>query len=54
MFSEILGSEALSGAKYVDLVYLVKIFHTNIRYLLAEIGFDTAENEPLRVCQKLE
>ena len=28
-----------------------KILHSN-EYLLAKIRFDTAENEPLKVCQK--
>ena len=35
--------------KYVDLVDLVKNFATNIEYLLANFGADTAENEPLRI-----
>ena len=39
--------------KYVNLVDLVKGFQTSIYYLLVKIGFDTAENEPLKVCQKL-
>ena len=34
------------------LVGLVKSFPTSIHYLLADIGFDTAENEPFKVtCQ---
>ena len=37
----------------VNLVDLVKSFESNIYYLLAKIGVDTAENEPLKVCQKL-
>ena len=32
--------------EYVNLVDLFKSFHTSIYYLLANIGFDTAENEP--------
>ena len=32
--------------KHVDLVDLVKSVLTNIYYLLAKFGFDTAENEP--------
>ena len=40
--------------KRVNLVNLVKSFQTSISYLLAKFGFDTAENEPLKVCQKLE
>ena len=32
--------------KHVNLVDLVKSFQTNIYYLLARVGFDTAENEP--------
>ena len=35
--------------KNVDLVS----FQTIIYYLLAKIGFDTAENDPLKVCQKM-
>ena len=38
--------------KPVNLVDLVKSFQTNI--LLAKFGFDTAENEPLKVCQKFK
>ena len=39
--------------KRVNLVDLVKSFPTSIDYLLAEFGFDTAENEPLKVRQKI-
>ena len=39
--------------KRVNLVDLVKSFPSSIYYLLAKFGFDTAENEPLKVCQKL-
>ena len=39
--------------KCVNLLDLVKSFHTSIYYLVAKIGFDTAENEPLGVCRKL-
>ena len=39
--------------KYVNLLDLVKSFQTSIYYLLAKIGFDTAENGPLKICQKL-
>ena len=35
--------------KSVSLVDLVKSVHTNIYYFFAEIGFDTAENEPLKI-----
>ena len=38
----------------VNLVDLVKSFQTSISYLLANIGVDTAENEPLKVCKKKE
>ena len=38
--------------KYVNLVDLVKSFQTSISYLLSKIGFDTADNGPLKVCQK--
>ena len=33
--------------------YIVKSFQTIIYYLPAKIGFDTAEKEPLKVCQKI-
>ena len=36
--------------KYVHLVDLVKSFPNSNEYLLAKIGVDTAENEPLQVC----
>ena len=36
-----------------DLVDLVKSFPTRVYYLPAKFGFDTAENGPLKVCQKL-
>ena len=39
--------ERCKGVHFVD---LVKSFPTNIYYLLATIGFDTAENEPFEVC----
>ena len=55
--------------KYVNLVDLVKSFQSlsmslflnllfepdsySNEYFLAKFGFDTAENEPLKVCQKL-
>ena len=35
--------------KHVDLVDLIKSFRTNIYYLLATIGVDTAENEPSEI-----
>ena len=35
--------------KSVNLVDLVKSFHTSILLLTCKIGFDTAENEPLKV-----
>ena len=48
--------------KYANIVDLVKSFQTSTSiyylvftiytYLLAKIGFDTAENGPLKVCQK--
>ena len=34
---------------HVNLVDLVKSFPTSIYYVLAKIGVDTAENEPLKV-----
>ena len=33
----------------VNLVDLVKNFQTSVYYLLTKFGFDTAENEPLKV-----
>ena len=42
--------------KRVNLVDLVKSFQTianSNEYLLPKFGFDTAENEPLKVCQKI-
>ena len=39
--------------KHVNLVDLVKSFQTSIQYLLAKFGVDTAENGPLKVCQKI-
>ena len=46
----------LSGAKvYIHIVDLVKTFQTitSIYYLLAKFDLGTAENGPLKVCQKL-
>ena len=37
--------------KFVNLVDLEKMLQNE--YLVANIGFDSAENEPLKVCQKL-
>ena len=57
--------ECWAVQKRVDLVDIVKSFQTSIlnilfetdsypnEYLLAKFGVDTAENEPLKVCQKL-
>ena len=36
---------------FFSIPFYDKIFHSN-EYLLANIRFDTAENEPLKVCQK--
>ena len=36
----------------VHLLDLVKSFQTSIYYSLGKFGFDTAENEPLKVCQQ--
>ena len=41
----------LSGAKAFDLVDLAELSN---EYLLVKFGFDTTENEPLKVCQKLD
>ena len=38
--------------KRVNLVDLVKSCQIRFQYLLAKIGFDTAENGPLKVCQQ--
>ena len=39
--------------KYAKLANLVKGFLTSIYYVVAKNGFDTAENEPLKVYQQL-
>ena len=39
--------------KRANLVDLVKSFHASIYYSFAKFGVDTAENGPLKVCQKL-
>ena len=36
--------------KHVNLVDLIKSFPSSNDYLLAKFGFDTAENEPCKVC----
>ena len=43
--------EVWAVQKYANLVDLVK--RISNEHLLAKIGVDTAENEPLKVCQKL-
>ena len=43
----------LSGAEALNIVDIVKSFQTSIHYLLAKFGNDTAENEPVKVRQKL-
>ena len=48
-----LDSKGAKTLKFADLVDLVKSFQTSILYLLAKFVVDTAENEPLKVCQKL-
>ena len=40
--------------KYVNLVDLVKTQELSNEYLLAKIGVDTAENEPLKVWRKIQ
>ena len=40
--------------KCVNLLDLAKSFQTRVYCLLANIGFDTAKNRPLRVSQKLQ
>ena len=39
---------------YVNLIDLLESFRTSIYYLVAEIVFDTAENETSKVCQELD
>ena len=55
-FTEILTSERYKCwntigmvLKSVNLVDLVKNFQMSVYYLLTKFGFDTAENEPLKV-----
>ena len=55
MFANFENLGRTKSVEFVDLVTwtqvdLVKSFPTSI--LLAKIRFDTAENEPLKVCQK--
>ena len=38
---------------YVNLIDLVKSLPTSIYQSVAKVGFGTAENEPLKVCQEL-
>ena len=40
--------------KRVNFVDLVKSFQTSIYYLLAKIGFDTAENVSSKVCPEFD
>ena len=42
-----IGFKLCKGVYCVD---LCESFHISIYYLLAKIGFDTAENEPCKVC----
>ena len=35
--------------KYANLADLVKSFQSSNEYILMNVGFDTAENEPLKV-----
>ena len=55
-FSRIFEYEAIQKVHTcVNVVDLVKSFQTSIYYLVvlfAKIGVDTAENGPLKVCQK--
>ena len=39
--------------KFADLVDLVKSFLSRQEFFVAKIGFDAAENGPLKVCQQL-
>ena len=45
--------EIVELCKGVHCVDLGESFHMSIYYLLANIGFDTAENEPCKVCPLL-
>ena len=49
----LLDSKGPKVQKFVNFVDLVESFLTSIQYLLAKIGFDAAENGPLKVCHKL-
>ena len=51
--AEILNTKYWAVQKRVSLADLVKSFQTSIYFLLAKLGFDTADNGPLKVCQKL-
>ena len=54
MFDESLLKFQFGAAqKCVHPLDLVKSFQTSIYYLSAKIGFDTAENEALNICQKI-
>ena len=48
----LLDSKGAKVQRCVNLVDLVKSFQTS-SYFKYKFGFDTAENEPLKVCQKL-
>ena len=55
MFAEIyLNFEFGAVQSCVNLVDLVKSFQTSIFFFFARLGFDAAENEPLKVCQKFK
>ena len=54
LFDEIwLNSLIRSGAKVCKTFSVVKSCVTSVYYLLALVGFDTAENGPLKVSQQL-
>ena len=46
-----LSNESLSMSLFLNLLFEPDSYSNE--YLLAKFGFDTAENEPLKVCQKL-
>ena len=49
-FGSFLPKDA-SVKTHVNIADLVKSFLTSVYYLFAKFGFDTAENEPCKVCR---
>ena len=46
--------QSLSMSLFLNFFSNEIVIQMSIYYLLAKVGFDTAENGPLKVCQKLE